>query len=131
MAVLATVLLWWANEQSLDIQRITGTTFQIPEGQILLQIGTLVAAGFAFGASVEAGRQSTSRSHIGTLAVASLVPLSIVSYFYLHMVLHLLPSLPLGISRFLWSQLGLTSSAVAVGFFIAGMSAPALRKIGS
>ena len=131
LAILATVLLWWANEQLLDNRLIFGSTFQFPKGRMLLQTGTLVAAGFAFGASVEASHQSPNRFHIGTLAAASLIPLSIVSYFYFGLIFGRFPPLPMSTVTFLTSELATTSSAVALGFLVAAMSVPVLRRIGS
>ena len=129
LAILATALLWWAHEQSLDIQLVAGSTFQFPRGRMLLQTGTLVAVGFTFGASAEAARRSAIRSDIGSLAAASLIPVSIVSYFYLWLF-GLLPSLG-GIMIFVASQVVQASSAVALGVLIAAMSAPLVRRIGS
>jgi hypothetical protein len=128
--VVGTVLLWWANDQLTAIRLISGSTFEYPEGRLLLRLITLIAAGIAWGFAVAAGQQGTSHPRIGVLALWSLLPLSIVAYFYLQITFGWPPGLGRAIFTFVFNDSTIVSSAIVFGFFVAGMTAHLLRRRG-
>lgn len=119
--VLGLGLLWWASDQLGEIQRTAGSTFQYPEGRVLLWLFTLVAAGFAFGLAVTTVRGGPVRGRVAIMAW-SVLPLLIIAWFYSRLAFGW-PSITIRarLFEFLTSQTTIVASALTLGFFLSAV----------
>lgn len=119
--ILGFAMLWFANELWSQVQQITGSTFEMPSGRLLLWLLNLVVVGISFGLAVESAGSGRRRIRIPVLMAWSVVPLFVLFYFWTQVAI----GWTLGVARFLnqfvFSEITLTASEVALGFFIAGM----------
>lgn len=119
--VLGLGLLWWATEQLGEIQRTVGSTFEYPEGRVLLWLFTLIATGFAFGLAAAAVRQVAVRGRVAIMSW-SVLPLLIIAWFYSRLAFGW-PAItvPAELFEFLTSQTTIVASALTLGFFLSAV----------
>jgi hypothetical protein len=119
-------LLWWANEQLLEVNRITASEFHFPKLRLLWWVLTLVLAGLVFGLAAT-WRSSPVSSSRKAIAIWSVLPLLMLVWFYSTLAFSW-PVLDVSVRllRFVTSQTTVTAVAVVLGFNLAVLVAPVI-----
>lgn len=122
--VLGCVLVWWANEQWLDITEIAATSFSVPSARLLLWLLTLIATGVSFGLVVSASQSRRARPRVLVLLVWAVIPFAILFLFWSQIALGWFQGVSL--AGFLYSEITLVAAGIVLGVLIAGMLGPSL-----
>lgn len=116
-------LIYWAYEQALDIQEITGSTFHNPTGRTLLWQGTMILSGIVFGLALAATRDRVERPRAAAL-LWGVIPLAVLVYYTLFISGTIPWPQPLRLTMFLFAGITIATSSLLVGLFIATAVAP-------
>ena len=124
VTLLAFALLWWANDQWLDLTAIAAAAREVPSARLLLWILTLVATGFGFGLAASAAKAEQARTRIPVLLVFSVLPFAILFFFWTQLALGWFSGLSL--FQFVYNEQTIVASSLALGLFTATMSSRAI-----
>src|SRR5665811_2265156 len=76
------VLLYLAYVQRGAMRRVWDSTFHMPTGRFFAWVVTMMIAGFMFGVAAAHRPREQSQQSAVALAIASLMPLAVLLYFY-------------------------------------------------
>lgn len=114
-------LLWWAQEQWVNLSVVSVETAEMPSGRILVWILTLVACGFLFGVALSSTSTRPARGRPGVLIPLAFIPFAVLYYFWTQVALGWFPSLPAGLGNFLYTESTLLATSLILGIFLSGL----------
>ena len=114
-------LLWWASAQREAWRAISSSEFVMPGGRIGLWLLTMAVAGASFGLAKTSASRTAGPDRVQILAGLALVPLVVMILFLSFILGWWEPPLPSSVTRFLFSEMTLVSSALLLGFLVSGL----------
>jgi hypothetical protein len=131
LPIIGFVLLWWADQQLIDMRTNMDSTFELsPWWTVLGWLLTMVAAGAMFGLAGGLAGADVSKANVGARFVAGIFPLAIVVHFFSFFALGWPPIRINTVGAFLISQATVVVSCVVVGFLGAGLVAHRVARSG-
>jgi hypothetical protein len=124
-------LLWWADQQTIDMQTTMGSTFEFPAWWTVLGwLLTLIAIGVMFGLAAGLAGANSGRANAAAVFVAGIIPLAVVVYYFGVFALRWFPIRINAVLAFLINPATVTVSSVVVGFLGAGLMARLAARSG-
>lgn len=123
LPIVGLALLWWADQQLIDIRTTQGATFQRSAWWIILGwLLTMIAAGVMFGVAASLTRTVAGKATLGATLLAGILPLATVVYYFMFFVGGWWSPLRLSsFTAFLVSHAAIAVSCVVIGFLAAGL----------